>query len=301
MSILAKYVDTILTPTDKQKQFIKRNVRAIKMVLTQNSSLTPKESHTGGSLAKGTMLKHKLDADLVFAYNRSEEVGKDWQKLSSTIYDVLISNFSKIEIEEAGNLAIHIKTKLDDQPVNFDVVPCYYINSPKKMKDHTDSKLYTGITTIWHTRYLVRYKNFPYFTHIVRLLKDWKREQDVPFLKSLHLELIVADVYNNVIEGIDGIRGIDEVLMYCFENIVNTLDGFPVIPSHWRYCNEKNYEERYDSPVLIDPANPSDNLLDGIEKDIKKIRIKTKISMKNLAERNYSAIFNRKGQTDFFD
>ena len=307
MSILIKYVDEELTPSDDQRKFIKSKIKSIKKVLTKNSHIKPKEIHLGGSLAKGTILEYDLDVDLVFIYNRSEEVENNWRELVTIVYKVLKNSFPEFEVEEAGNLAIHIKTSLDGFPVNFDIVPCYYVNSPEMMKKHTGSKLHIPITTIWDTRYLVRYKNYTHFTRVVRLLKDWKKEQDVPSLKSIHLELIAADVYDNGIDDIDSINedDIDDVLMLCFENILDTLDGYPVIPSRWKYCNENDYEERYDSPVIIDPANPSDNLMDNLEPDIKetrkKIKKKIKITMENLRQGNYTDIFNRKGLTDFFD
>jgi hypothetical protein len=169
------------------------------------------------------------------------------------------------------------------------------------MEKHTGSKLYTAITTIWHCRYLVRYKNMPHFTYVVRLLKDWKKEQDVP-LKNIHLELMVADAYGNIIENIDNIGEIDDVLSESFSNILNTLDGYPVIPSNWHYCNVNNYEEKYNLPVLIDPANPNDNLLKEITREeIKIIKRKIKITMENLNNGFYADIFNRKGLTKYFD
>ncbi|MDR2601492.1 MAG: nucleotidyltransferase [Spirochaetaceae bacterium] len=173
MSILAQYVEDVLTPTDNQIKFIKSKVRSIRKVLTQNSPFKPKEVHIGGSLEKGTMLKYKLDADLVYVYNRIEDIDNNWRKLAIIVFKVLKNNFPEIEVEEAGNLAIHIKTSLEDHELNFDIVPCYYVNSPIMMKNHTGSNLYAAITTIWHTRFLIRYKNLPYFTHVVRLLKDW--------------------------------------------------------------------------------------------------------------------------------
>jgi tRNA nucleotidyltransferase (CCA-adding enzyme) len=301
MSILVQYVNEVLTPSDNQLKFMKSRVKSIKKVLAKNSPITPKEIHLGGSMAKGTMLANKLDADLVFIYNRNEEVGNNWRKHVTAVYKPLQSNFPEVEVEEAINIAIHIKTSFEDQIVNFDIVPCYYINSPKMMENHTGSKLYIPITTIWHTRYLGRYKNLRYFTHVVRLLKDWKKEHEVP-LKCLHLELIVADVYDNIIEDIDNINDIDEVLMSCFENVLDTLEGYPVIPSRWKYCNEENYEEQYKSPVIIDPANPSDNLLADLEPaDIRKIRMRTKKTIKNLREGYFADIFNRKKSTKFFD
>jgi tRNA nucleotidyltransferase (CCA-adding enzyme) len=148
MSILVQYVNEILTPTEDQIQFIKSNIKTIKEVLTHNSPTTPKEIHFGGSFVKGTMLRYDLDADLVFIYNRSKEIKGNWLKLSKILFNVLKENFREVEIEEVGNLAIHLKKPLDKQLANFDIVPCYYVNSPKMMEEHVSLKLYIGITTI---------------------------------------------------------------------------------------------------------------------------------------------------------
>jgi tRNA nucleotidyltransferase (CCA-adding enzyme) len=109
MSILINYVDDVLIPTKNQIELLKSKAKSILNVLTKNSSLTPKEVHIGGSLEKGTMLKNKLDIDLVYIYNKSAEIGNNWKKLVTVVYNVLKNNFPEIEIEEAGNLAIHIK------------------------------------------------------------------------------------------------------------------------------------------------------------------------------------------------
>jgi hypothetical protein len=301
MSILVQYIKDVLTPNENQVKFLQSKARSIKNILTKNSLLKPKEICVGGSLMKGTMLKNKLDIDLIYIYNRSDEVGSDWNKLVNIVYKNLKLNFPETNVEEAGKLAIHIKTKLENQSVNIDIVPCYYVNSPKIMKHHTDSKLYQGITTIWHCRYLVRYKNLPYFTGIVRLLKNWKNEHEIP-LKNFHLELLVADVYDNIIDNVYEIDNLDEILVYCFENILDTLDGYPVLPSKWKYCNVNNYKEQYSSPVIIDPANPNDNLLDKITKtEIKNIKRKTIITIENLKNGYYSDIFNWKCRTKYFD
>ena len=73
MSILVQYVNDVLTPTPHQFQFIKLWEKSIRKVFSHNSSLASKEVYLGGSLAKGTMLKYNLDADIVFLYNKSEE------------------------------------------------------------------------------------------------------------------------------------------------------------------------------------------------------------------------------------
>jgi hypothetical protein len=306
MNILLQYAQDILTPTKEQVSFLKSKIRKIKAVLTQNASLKPAEIKVGGSFEKGTMLRHKIDADIVCIYNANKEVGSNWQKLVTSVYTDLAANFPNMESEPAGKLAIHLCTELEGLNVNLDVVPCYFVNSPAVMKDHTNSNLYQAITTTWHCRYLQRYKDeekYPFFQNIVRLLKDWKREQDVPFIKSIHLELITADAYDCNDEDFANIgdNDIPFILDRCFEDIVDTLDGYPVLPYRWKYCNDEDFAECYNAPVLIDPANPADNLLSGIDKtDIRKIRRKVNITREKLNNGYYEDVFNRKGQTDFF-
>jgi RNA polymerase subunit RPABC4/transcription elongation factor Spt4 len=308
MNILLQYVKDVLTPSKEQVSFLRSRIRRIRAVLTQNSKLAPKEVHIGGSFEKGTMLSYKPDADIVCIYNRSKEVAANWRKLVTLVYEDLQKNFPNMEVEEAGRLAIHISAEFLDGKINreanFDVVPCYYVNSPAKMKDHTGSKHYAAITTIWHSRYICgRYKKRPFFTDIVRLLKDWKNEQDVP-LKSIHLELLAADTYDYNMDEIEKMRDdhIPRLLDLCLEDIIDTLDGYPVLPYNWKYCKDEDFAEQYKGPVIIDPANPADNLLSVLNTaGVKKIRRKIKITRENLAKGYYADIFNRKGFTKFFD
>ena len=293
MSFLVQYVEEALTPISHQKEFMKSKIKSIKNALTFCSKIKPKEIHLGGSFAKGTMLKSHLDADLVFAYNDIDEVGKNWNKLTVMVEKTLRDNFHKIDIEPAGNLAIHLKTRLDNQLVNFDVVPCYYVKQPKNMAKYAaDDKLYQGMTTIFHTRYVERYKNISYFSHTVRLLKAWKKEHNIP-LKSIHLELLAVDVYENILDDIANPGSLDIILYECFDNILQTMEGRTVYPANWKGFENNNYEEYYDEPVLIDPGNPDSNMFNGFltKAKINTIKLKTEITMYNLKNKNYAEIF----------
>jgi tRNA nucleotidyltransferase (CCA-adding enzyme) len=102
MNILLRYAQDILTPTKPEVSFLMSKVRTIRAVLTQNSNLKPAEIIIGGSLKKGTMLRHKLDVDIVCIYNRNNEVGSNWRKLVTSVYRDLAANFPNLEVEEAG-------------------------------------------------------------------------------------------------------------------------------------------------------------------------------------------------------
>jgi hypothetical protein len=94
---------------------------------------------------------------------------------------------------------------------------------------------------------------------------------------------------------------LDSALMCSLQNIVDTMEGYPVIPQNWKYVDSDGYEEQYSFPCIVDPANPHDNLLKAVSTDdAKKIKRKASITMDNLDQQNYALIFNRKGQTNFF-
>jgi len=297
MSILVNYVNDVLAPTPDQHRFIKRMKRSIIKALKNNSPITPKEVYIGGSFSRGSMLRQFIDADIIFVYNNSKDAEKNWRNLATVIYNVLEDNFPDRKIIEAEKVSVNLVTEYEGTQVNFDIVPCYYVNSPKVMTAHLNSQFYQGITTIFHTRYISRYKNYPYFTYVVRLLKDWKYSHNIK-LKSFLLELIVIDVYENFYDDIDEITDIVDVLDNCFDDILQTLNGVPVIPSNWRYCNPDNYDVKYETPHVFCPGNPVDNLLNYLtKKEINNIKRKVFITRNNLQEGNYSDIFN----TDYFD
>jgi hypothetical protein len=79
-------------------------------------------------------------------------------------------------------------------PFDFDIVPSYYVNLPLQMAAARNSKIYQGITSIWHIEYITNRKNIPLFLDIVMLLKDWNNEHG-KLLKSFHMELIAASAY----------------------------------------------------------------------------------------------------------
>lgn len=115
--------------------------------------------------------------------------------------------------------------------------------------------------------------------------------------------MITADTYDCNYEDFKNINDNDIpfILDRCFENILDTLNGYPVIPYRWKYCNDEYFSDHYNFPVLIDPANPADNLFGVIGKtDIRKIRGKINITRENLNKGYYADIFNRKEQTTFF-
>jgi hypothetical protein len=79
------------------------------------------------------------------------------------------------------------------------------------------------------------------------------------------------------------------------------IDGVPIFPVNWKYFDKNSINDHYDFPVLIDPANPKENLLKDLSnEDAKKIKSKATKAIANIKIENYGKIFDPKNKTNFF-
>jgi hypothetical protein len=155
---------------------------------------------------------------------------------------------------------------------------------------------------LWHIEYWKQKKNIRYITETVMLLKDWrnkhlKNEHEVQ-LKSFHMEIIAAHAYKYRLENN---YTIETFLISCFKDIQGMIDRTPIFPVDWEYFDEKNIYEHYDFPLLIDPANPEDNLLKGLsDEDAKKIKSEATKAISNINNEKYGKVFDPKNKTKCF-
>jgi hypothetical protein len=293
MTLLQKYVAEELILTKDEKEFLTSKRNSIQKVMLHNSHLSVKEVRMGGSFEKDVILRYDTDIDIVFVFNKDRAI--QWDELMTTLCKDFKVAFPEFTIVEKGeNHAVHIIFKKKDQEIKCDVVASYSVNSPQQMSEVKCPELYSGMETVWQTEYFNQYKNKPYFKDVVMLLKDWKKKNDIP-LKSFHLELLAAFCYGNCIVRFDSI---DYILKFCFRKIQAMLDGKPIVPRKWRYFeNSIEYERHYQKPYMINPANPQDNVLQGLsEKDRKLIKKAVSKAVcligKNYNEQNYKLILD---------
>jgi tRNA nucleotidyltransferase (CCA-adding enzyme) len=297
MSQLLEYVHKILEPTSEQKDFMKSIIKSIDNVLTHNSCLALKEIRHGGSFEKDTMLKYRPDIDIVFVFNKKQDIESGFQALRVEVYKNLKAAFPKQLVEEGENIAIHVKFDNEEHQINVDVVPSYSVNSPLQASEVKDEKIYQGIATIWHIEYINLYKNKPYFMDVVRLLKDWNNKNDI-HLKSFYLELIAAFTYGRYNKKIEDI---DFILNLCFRKIQAMTDGKPIIPVNWRYFKKISYKRHYQKPFMIDPANPKNNVFENLPlDDRKKIKSYACKAMTFISQKVYGKVFTPQNETTFF-
>jgi hypothetical protein len=294
---LQQYVDDILKPPQKQISDIPSKINKISNVIKNNTALSLKEIIPGGSYKKGTLLKYKPDVDLVLVFNKEPGINRNWKELMKKVYDKLKQAFPNNDIELGDQIAIHLKFNDPNGTVNFDIVPSYYVNSPLQMAAVKNNKIYQGITSIWHIEYWKQKKSIPLIVETVMLLKDWKNEHEIK-LKSFHMELIAASAYEYRLENN---YTLDTFLVSCFQDIQGMIDGVPIFPVNWKYFDENSIYDHYDFPLLIDPANPKENLLKDLsDEDARTIKSNATKAITNIKNENYGKVFDPKNKTNFF-
>jgi tRNA nucleotidyltransferase (CCA-adding enzyme) len=297
MYTLTQYVDDVLKPQPSQLSVIPSKINRITNVIKNGSALSLNMVVPGGSYKKGIMLRYKPDIDLVLVFNKEPKVKRNWKALMKKVYTDLSNAFPKDEIDLGDNIAIHLNFNNQNEKLNFDIVPSYSVNSPLQMTGVKNSKIYQGITTIWHIEYWKQKKSIPLITETVRLLKNWKNEQKIN-LKSFHMELIAASAYEYRLEDN---YNLEEFFISCLKEIQGMLDGTPVFPVNWEYFYREKYDDHYEFPVLIDPADPSENLVKYlVENDIKKIKSKTTKAIKDIQNGFYGLVFDPENKTRCF-
>ena len=266
--------------------------------MRNNSELSLNEPRKGGSFEKDTMLRYDLEADVVLIFNKEPKKRKNWEHLMNIVKNNLLDAFPEAEIIESSTIRHKILFINNEEEVYIDVVPSYYVESLIQIPFHYNSKIYQGITTIWHLEYFNKFKNLPHFLDIIMLLKDWKNEHNIP-LKSFHLEFITISAYHY---RVTNTNSIENILKECFKEIQGMLDGNPIIPVEWDYYTEKDILKNYTIPCLIDSANPKDNLLKNIsEKDCKYLK-KEVVKAINLLDRvEYRKLFDPNNYTEYFN
>lgn len=296
MTGLHSYVQDILEPTYQQTCFIPSRINSIANVLKRNSALSLDRVIPGGSYEKGTMLRYKADVEVVLVFNKEPGVKRNWRTLMNRVFGALSDAYPTADISPGNNIAVHITFDTQEK-VNFDVVASYHVNSPRQMAGVKTCKIYQGISSLWHLEYIRPRKNLPYFTNTVRLLKDWKNEHEIP-LKSFHMELIATSAYRWRGEGC---HSLEDYVRVCFQEIQSMTDGSPIYPVDWEYFDDADIASRNDYPLLIDPANPANNLLEGISDEaVARIRAGASRAITLIGRAEYGPIFDPQNKTGTF-
>ncbi len=274
-----------IKPLEPEIKTLKKHRETIKTILEKNAKdLSIKSVRPGGSLEKGTILKNRLEADVVFIVNKNT-----WRDEIFEDIEVVFKKNLKCETETKK---ISVEVKLD-KPIGtllYDVIPSLEVNSPLQMSQVKDESLYRGSTTVFQVNYFKQHKNnFPRLEDLVLLLKSWRKKNNVP-ISNFILELIAIEAMyrHNIKQPLS-----DGGLMANFKVLRRMMQGSPIYPRDWVFNKSVCLSNKRKELLIIDPGDPSNNLTSSLRKqDITKIRNAINKAMINLNQKRYSSMFN---------
>ena len=268
-------IDEILKsikPSSQEIEILDSSFNSIQNIVKNNqSSYKISKVLPSGSYAKNTNLRGNSEIDVVFI---SPEVNST--NISNCHKEILLILSKNLEVRSSiiRDHSLNIQFTHHNSIVKCDILLGKEVNSPMQCAEVNDITIYQGITSKWHVEYVKHCSKYYYhYRDVVRLLKLWRNQKNIP-LKNYHFELIVGSTlkYFNKVD-------INKNLELSFRKVNSILDGKAAFPFEWKYFNPelyKYFENRKNKPLLIDPANYKDNVLEHLnDEEILSIKRET--------------------------
>jgi len=259
--------------------------------ILQNGSpyLKIKKVIPAGSLGRNTILKNHLEVDCVYIL---EHNGYSFSHNYWEVINTLKQNPSYNVPFRKKPHSISFELERPIGVVSIDLLPAFEINDPNQMSVVKIKDAYYGSTALLQKKYFANVKKiYTPFTDLVRLLKQWKKIQNIPALTSYMLELIAANAVKRTTSGEDFVFYFEA----CFRTIQSFTDGQAVFPVFWeKYVNYSIFENMYSQNGLwiIDPSDLSENIARDISQTEKEV-IKSEAgkAITNIRNENYSFLY----------
>lgn len=241
-------------------------VNRLKDTLTEHIKRHPDialvKIRNAGSLAKGTALRTINDVD-VAVYLRAAAAPKDTPDLLGVLTTLLRQAYPNLRPDQ-------FKTKLNCVTLSFagtgldiDVVPVLYDGGPGDagylIAKDTGDRVLTNVTQ--HIEFVRKRKaKYPHhYRQIIRFMKWWSRQQklnDEDFrCKSFMLELIVAKLFDQGLDGSDYTHALSEVFAYIVKSGLREAIAFT------DYCKLSDIPKDASPMRVYDPVNHQNNIV----------------------------------------
>jgi tRNA nucleotidyltransferase (CCA-adding enzyme) len=261
-------------PREKRTEYhaqVDNLISELKSRITKSSKLKVAKVVKAGSFAKFTILRmldgYPTDIDIVFYITGSDNDSKSYEELCNKIYDLLIETYptKKVDDFEIGRRAATVT--FIKSGLTVDVVP---VLQHETNNDHGwQFDIQTGNKNLTcapcHIKFVKDRKDKDkHFRTLVRLAKRWKHHQDVPGLKSFHIELIFAYLVDTKGPAENIEKRFRDFLLYLARGLSERID-FPE--------NAGKPKVTFNNPVvIIDPVSPENNVASRITAD-EKVKI----------------------------
>ena len=212
-----------------------------------------------GSIMKGTVLKPRgdlgVDADIAVFLDVSESEKNDVDNLHSIIRKLLIAAYPTKKPEDfqvqPRTLGIHFRTS----GLDIDLVPVIpilgepgYGWQPSSERDQPVKTSVLGQLNFIKSRRDAD----PRFKTLVRLLKNWRNQNEIDRFRSFTIELIVAHLFDLHGAAVSLESGLQRFFLYVAQSQLKKPITFPELGKITAFPN---------NPVIIlDPVNKSNNV-----------------------------------------
>jgi len=259
---LAFYDDNVLKiPREKRAEFLRQVdylIGRLKKKIDEDTSFAVKRFIKTGSLMKGTVLKPRgdwqADADIAVELDVAEADKSDIDKLHHIIRDLLIAVYPQ---KSEGDFEVQPRTlgiEFKDSGLCVDLVPIVPIPGEPGFAWQPSSRGEAPVkTNIEGQLKFVKARNNsdPRYRPIVRLLKGWKREHELP-IGSFAIELISAHLLDTQGAPAGLEKGLLRFFLFVAQGGLKERISFP---ENGRIASWPN-----DPVVILDPVNATNNI-----------------------------------------
>lgn len=269
---LNRFISDKLQPTEEFNSEMQKTVDKICHFLREH--MRPNKIVKGGSLGKGTAIRGRSDIDLVLILNEvksAEDLKEKLPGIKEEIIKTLRENSRQLSIvpNSISEREFLVKFSVEGLHDNIDVdlLPTFYFEDLKRlyrtMRADTDHVEYYSAALVEQQVEFV--KNYSAnVKSLIRLVKYWRKTMVVPYEakrkipKSYVMELITIHLSEK-----HNVNGGTFNTLKAFRSIMEELKNYESLNIIWT----KNYSRceipgaiRTERPLLMDPANPMNNL-----------------------------------------
>lgn len=262
-SQLSYFVDNALKlPPGKRKQYLEQVdflIMRLESRIKNDTSFKVKGFKKTGSLMKGTVLRPRdgcgVDADVAVFLDISESSKQDIQLLHTIIRKLTKGIYPQKKDSDFTVQPRTLGIEYHDSGLDVDLVPIIPVPSQPGYGWQPSAQNGQPIKTSVEGQLAFikkRYDADPLFRSLVRLLKKWRNVQELTFLRSFTIELVLAYLQDTQGPAIDLESGTERFFLF----IAQTGLQQPI-----KFRENGSVQHFPDSPVIIlDPVNSENNV-----------------------------------------
>ncbi|CAB4030764.1 2 -5 -oligoadenylate synthase 3-like [Paramuricea clavata] len=288
---LNRFIADTLQPTEEFNREMQKTVGQICDFLREH--MKPNKIVKGGSLGKGTAIRGKSDIDLVLILNEvrnAEDLEEKLPAIKEEIVKKLRRNSTQLSIVhesisgDQSRFSVKFSAEGSHDNIDVDLLPTFHFEDLKRlystMKTDKDHDAYYSAALVEQQVEFV--KSYPAnVKSLIRLVKHWRKKMVVPYEakrklpNSYVMELITIHLWEKHV-GNDGTFNTLKAFHSVMEELKNWKSLKIIWTKNYPRCEVPDDIRTKSGPLLMDPANPMNNLgstfvWDEIEDAAKKV------------------------------